>query len=89
MLDFTKTRILESLEVAVQTGFTVTAEGQALVADYTGGVFGVRPSSSTSTDQFYGVSIAQQLTLLYLPYFETIVAPVYASTATITASQTP
>lgn len=91
MLLFDKTRILESVEVPVQTGFTVTAEGQALVSDYTGGVFGVKPSL-VGAGQFYGVSIAQQMTLLYLPMMETVVTPTISPAptyVTITLARTP
>lgn len=91
MLQFDKTRILESVEVPVQTGFTVTAEGQALVSDYTAGVFGVKPSTS-GAGQFYGVSIAQQLTLLYLPMMESVVTPTISpvpTTFTVTLARTP
>jgi hypothetical protein len=89
-LNFTKTRILESIEVPVQNGFTVTAEGQALVADYTGGVFGVKPATGASTDVYYGVSIAQQITLLYLPYFEATTLTIPATAPyTITLTNTP
>lgn len=92
MLQFDKVRILESVEAPVQTGFTVTAEGQALVADYTGGVFGVKPSTSGAAEQFYGVSIAQQMTLLYLPMVEEVVTATIApapTTFTITLARTP
>lgn len=92
MLQFDKVRILESVEAPVQIGFTVTAEGQALTADYTGAVFGVKPSQAADTNLFYGVSIAQQLTLLYLPMVESVVTPTLAgppTTFTITLARTP
>lgn len=91
MLLFDKTRILESVEVPVQTGFTVTAEGQALVSDFTGGVFGVKPSAAPA-GQYYGASIAQQLTLLYLPMIESVVTPTLVGppvTLSITLARTP
>lgn len=84
MLDFSRTKILESHEPPVQAGYTVTAEGQALVADYTGGVFGLRPSTATSTDRFYGVSISQQMTILEFPEIVTFV-----STGSYTLPHTP
>lgn len=87
MLDFTRTRIVESIEKPVQTGYTVTAEGQALVADYTSGVFGLKAATGASTDQFYGVSMAQQMTLLYVPYMESVV--IGASDTTFTTAFTP
>jgi hypothetical protein len=72
MILFQDSRFLQTIEMPVQTGYTVDAEGQALAADYTGGVFGVRKSSTTASDKFVGVSFSQQLTLLYLPYFESL-----------------
>lgn len=92
MLLFDKVRILESVEVPVQVGYTVTAEGQALTADYTGSVFGVKPSQAADTNKFYGVSIAQQLTLLYLPMMESVVTATIApapTTFSITLARTP
>jgi len=91
MLLFDKTRIVESVEVPVQIGFTVTAEGQALVSDYTSGVFGVKPSL-VGAGQYYGASMAQQLTLLYLPMMESVVSPTIApapATFSITLARTP
>lgn len=62
MLLMTKTRIVDSIERAtVSTG--VTAEGQPLVADYTGGVFSVKPAGGNANEQFVGIARAQQLSL--------------------------
>lgn len=74
MLKFQATRILESIEQPVAQGNTITAEGAALVADYTNGEFGVKQSTGTANDKFYGVSIAQQLSILFLPEYVTLVA---------------
>lgn len=72
MLLFDRTRVLESIEVPVATGYTVTAEGQPLVADYTSGSFRAKPAAALATDSFYGVSLSQQLTLVALPFYETV-----------------
>lgn len=85
MLDFAKTRILESIEAVVATGFTVTSEGSALVADYTAGVFGVKPATGGANDRFYGVALAQQLTLTAVPKYESFVP----TGTTITLAETP
>lgn len=84
MLDFSRTKILESHEPATAVGFTVTAEGQALVADYTGGVFGLKPSTGAGTDRYYGASLAQQLTPLEFPEIVEFV-----STGSYTLPHTP
>jgi len=70
MLLFQNSRIIQSTERPVAAGATVAAEGQALVNDTTGGVHGVKPSTGASGEIFVGVSIAQQLTPLYLPSIE-------------------
>lgn len=70
MLQFQDSRIMQSTERPVAVGATIVAEGSALVADTTGGVFGVKPSAAASGELFAGVSLAQQLTPLYLPYVE-------------------
>lgn len=86
MILFPSSRILQSEERPVAIGSTVTAEGQALVADTTGGVFGVKPSTGGAGEKFMGVSLAQQLTLLYVPNIESLVQGV---ANTITLAHTP
>lgn len=73
MMLFDRTRIYESIEKSVATGSTITAEGQPVVMTSTGGV---KPAAATATDKFYGVAWAQQLTIVSLPFAETVVAPV-------------
>ena len=97
MMLFDRTRILESLEKPVVVGSTVTAEGQPVVMDVTGGV---KPAAATATDKFYGVAWSQQLTITALPYYEVVVAPVgggvvnlsrtnlYTATAAISPTKT-
>jgi hypothetical protein len=69
MLLMTKSRIVDSIERAtVSTG--VTAEGQPLVADYTGGVFAVKPASGAANEQFVGIARAQQLSLVNVSMVE-------------------
>lgn len=81
MIIFDVTRPFASGERPVAAGSTITAEGQALVNDVANG--GVKPSTGASTDQFVGLSLNQQMTILYLPYFETKTAPVGGGTITL------
>lgn len=74
MILFPNTRNLQSEERAVTIGSTVTAEGQALINDTTGGVGSVKPSGGNSGEQFVGLSLSQQLTLLYVPAVESLVS---------------
>lgn len=87
MLKF-NVNISDSVERPVAQGFTVTAEGQALVADRTGGLYGVKPSTGASGEQFAGVSISQQLTPLYLPIMEVLTVPA-TGTYAVTLAKTP
>jgi len=75
MLLFPDTKVMQSIERAVAVGSTITAEGQALVTTTSGGVFGVSASTGTSADvaAFAGVSLAQQLTMLFSPALDNLV----------------
>ncbi len=75
MLDFTRTRIVESNEFPVQLGFTITAEGRGIVGDYTGGIFGVKEGTGAPAEKFIGVSMAQQMTPYSLPYYTLLTVP--------------
>lgn len=70
MLYFPNTRILTSIEYSVAQGAQVNAEGTPLVGALTGGQFGVQPCAGVAGENFVGVSIAQQLTPLYLPFID-------------------
>jgi hypothetical protein len=70
MLYFPSTHQYISIELPVAPGSAVTAEGQALIADTTTGVFGVKPSTGASTDNFVGVSVSQQMTLNFVAKVE-------------------
>lgn len=97
MMLFDRTRILESIEKPVVVGSTITAEGQPVVMDVSGGV---KPAAAVATDKFFGVAWAQQLTITALPFIETVVAPVgggvvnlsrtnlYTATAAISPTKT-
>lgn len=89
MLDFTRTRVVESNVFKVQDGFTITAEGMPLVADYTGGVFGVREGTGGANEKFLGVSISQQMTLLSIPRYQTVVVPAGPTPIVITLDREP
>lgn len=82
MLLLDQTRVVDSKEAPVATGYTVTAEGQPLVSDYSTGAFGVKPAAAAATDKFYGVAISQQLTITALPFYETI-TPVAGGTVNL------
>ena len=86
MILFPSSKIVQSTEMPVATGFTVTAEGAALVADRTSGVFGAKMSAGVANEQFLGVSLAQQLTLLYVPKVESLVQ---GAPNTITLAKAP
>ncbi len=86
MLYFPSTRQYISIELPVAPGSSVTAEGQALVADTTSGVFGVKPSTGASTDNFVGVSVSQQMTLNFVSKVE---EAVHGTGNTFTLARTP
>jgi len=86
MLYFPKTRVAISHELPIAVGASVQAEGLALVTDNTGGVFGLKPSTGTAADVFYGISISQEFPLLAYPKIEERVQPV---ANTIVLNRTP
>lgn len=87
MLNLSKSTISRSVERAIAEGFTVTAEGSALVAVSSNGAFGVRPSTAAAGEKFMGVSLSQQLTLEILPAVESLTVP--ATPYTVTLQRTP
>lgn len=74
MLKF-NVHISDSVERPVAQGYLISAEGQALVADYSDGVFGVKPSEGAEGEQFVGVAMSQQLTVEYMPKVEDLSVP--------------
>lgn len=74
MLLLDRTRATESFEYSVLPSAMITAEGQPVVADYSTGLFNVKPAEATATDKFVGVTISQQINLVALPFIEEIVA---------------
>lgn len=78
MLDFIRTRVVESNEFPVAQGSTITAEGRGLVADYAGGVFGVKEATGDEDEKFVGVSISQQITPEALPMYLSVTVPASA-----------
>lgn len=86
MLYFPNTRQYVSVELPVAPGSQVTAEGSALVADTTAGVFGVKPSTGGAGDNFVGVSVSQQMTLNFMSKVEEFVHP---AGNTFTLARTP
>lgn len=63
MLYFPNTKANISTELPVAVGATVDAEGMALIADSTGGVFGAQMSAGGGSEVFLGVSVGQQMSL--------------------------
>lgn len=86
MLYFPQGRAYVSQEFPVAVGETVGAEGMALVAQTSGGVFGVQESNGTSGEKFVGVSVSMQMTLTSLSRVEEQVVP---SSNTLTLERTP
>ena len=56
MLYFPNTRAFDSVERAIAAGSVVDAEGAALIAVLSGGVFGVKKSTGAANEKFAGVS---------------------------------
>jgi len=86
MIYFPKTRVQTSYEVALAAGVAVAAEGQALVANTTAGVFGAQPSAGTGGELFLGFAISAQITLASFPKVETFVI---GAGLTYTLARTP
>lgn len=86
MLYFPQGRAYISQEFPVAPGATVSAEGMALVANTTGGVFGVQPSGGNSGEKFVGVAVSMQMTITSLSRVEDQVVP---SSNTLTLERTP
>lgn len=86
MLYFPNGRAYISVELPVAPGFTIAAEGQALISDLTAGAFGLKPSTGASTDNFVGVAVSQQMDLLSLTKVE---EAVHTTSNTYTLARTP
>jgi hypothetical protein len=63
MIYFPSTRVNISRELPVAVGSTIAAEGIALMADNTGGVFGAKATAGAGTDVFLGIAVSQQIAL--------------------------
>lgn len=70
-LDFT--RIDRSVNGKVATNAGIVDEGQALVVVNEGGVAALKPSTGTSADVFYGVSLYERRVPATLPGFLTLI----------------
>lgn len=86
MIYFPQTRVHVSQEFPVAAGFSVAAEGQALVGVTDGGVFGVKPSTGAANEVFVGVAVSQQITITSKTRVERHIVPV---SLTITLDRTP
>jgi hypothetical protein len=86
MLYFPNTRVAVSSELPIAAGAVFTAEGQAMVSDNTGGIFGAKPSTAAAGENFLGVAVSQQIALTSFPKVEEVVQPL---TDIITLARTP
>lgn len=86
MIYFPNTRVNISTEFPVAVGASIAAEGLAMIADNTGGVFGAKPSAGGASEVFLGVAVSQQITLTSLSKVESFVQP---GSNTVTLSFTP
>lgn len=85
MISFDNTRVVVSAPRPVLTGSTISAEGCALVADYTTGQFAVRMSTTNDTAKFIGFAVSQVINQTYIPVMETLTI----AAAAVTLSYTP
>lgn len=98
MLLFPNTRIELTGERPLVAGTTIDAEGSALIAIYTAGVLGVKPSTGAANEKFVGFSLSRPLAPTRVPVVEVLTvpangivvlkAPIVASTARVTRTDT-
>jgi hypothetical protein len=86
MLYFPNGRDYISQEFPVAQSATIAAEGIALVADTTAGVFGVKPSAGVSGEKFVGVAVSQQISITAVARVESHIVP---ATNVVTLNRTP
>jgi hypothetical protein len=86
MLLFPNTRIISSVERPVALGFTIDQEGQALVADTVGGIYGVKKCVGSGSEQFVGVAVNMLKPFQTAPFNEVLTQ---GAGNTITLSNTP
>lgn len=75
MLLFPNTRHVRSDEKPLLPGVIIEAEGSALVAGWSAGVFGVQESTGAAGEKFVGVSISRPLSPTAVPVLETLTVP--------------
>lgn len=86
MIYFPSTRVNISRELPVAVGASIAAEGIALMADNTGGVFGAKATAGASGDVFLGIAVSQQIALGNQVKVET---NIQGSSNTIVLDRTP
>lgn len=86
MIYFPATKAAISAEFPVAVGASIAAEGQCLIADNTGGVFGAKPSAGGGSEVFLGIAVSQQMPLEQANNVEAFVQP---SSNTVTLAFTP
>lgn len=90
MLNMTKSTISRSVERPVADGFSINAEGSALVGVVANGAFGLRPSTGAAGEKFAGVSMSQVMVATFLPRVDTLVVPAAGATEVdLTADPVP
>lgn len=75
MLLFPNTRIENSTERPLLPGVNLEAEGSAMVAGYSAGQFGVKPSTGAAGEKFVGVSLSRPIVPGFAPVIERLVVP--------------
>lgn len=75
MLLFPNTRIELTGERPLVAGTTIDAEGSALIAIYTAGVLGVKPSTGAASEKFVGFSLSRPLAPTRVPVVEVLTVP--------------
>lgn len=76
MIYFPQTRAFISSEKPVAVGFSIDAEGQALVGVTQNGEFGVKPSAGTASEVFAGIAVSQQILITSKARAEQVIVPV-------------
>jgi hypothetical protein len=76
MIYFPATRVNVSTEFPVAVGSSIPAEGLALIADNTNGVFGLKPAAGGASEVFMGIAVSQQTVLTIATKTEAFVQPV-------------
>ena len=86
MINFSASKVYETIERPVLAGQTVSQEGCAIIDGHAGGAYGVGMSAGAAGEKFVGVSVNMLKTVTRMPNVERAVQPV---SNTIQLSFTP